>query len=288
MTKAEAVRMISRHADYQIGYREEGNNGNIFARDPEVIKAYGGSVDNLPWCDIFYDYLFCHVFGAEAAKKMTYQMQDMSAACKRSYENYKANGALYQSPEEGDQVFFYVGGEINHTGYVRNVTGMLITVEGNSSDMVANRQYELYDNSIAGYGRPDWSVVSSEESEGESDVESEIPADEEIGPEDQGKKQSVFEKIFGKKKTEKKEDPETAYLHLEYGDGLNAPLKRVKAVQVLLNIHDVMDGQVMIDEDGEFGKITELAVRRFQERRGLEVNGIVDQLVWEELIQFEV
>lgn len=81
---------------------------------------------------------------------------------------------------------------------------------------------------------------------------------------------------------------EKSYLHIEPGDGMNAPVRRVRILQELLNEHDALGGQAMLDEDGEFGKITELAVRQFQKKRGLEVNGIVDELVWEELIQFEI
>lgn len=92
----------------------------------------------------------------------------------------------------------------------------------------------------------------------------------------------------------KPEEPkEKAYLHLERGDGMNAPIRRVQALQILLNEQDVFEWEATLDEDGEFGGITELAVKRFQERRGLtddngKGNGIVDELVWEELIQFEI
>ena len=92
----------------------------------------------------------------------------------------------------------------------------------------------------------------------------------------------------------KPEEPkEKAYLHLERGDGMNAPIRRVQALQILLNEQDVFEGEATLDEDGEFGGITELAVKRFQERRGLtddngKGNGIVDELVWKELIQFEI
>lgn len=37
------------------------------------------------------------------------------------------------------------------------------TIEGNTSDMVARRTYRRGDSSIAGYGRPNWVVVSETE-----------------------------------------------------------------------------------------------------------------------------
>ena len=89
-------------------------------------------------------------------------------------------------------------------------------------------------------------------------------------------------------KSEKNGTDEKSYLHIDPGDGMNAPVRRVRILQGLLNEHDALGGQAVLEEDGEFGKITELAVKQFQKKRGLEVNGIVDELVWEELIQFEI
>jgi hypothetical protein len=57
-------------------------------------------------------------------------------------------------------VFFFASGDINHTGIVvRVVGGSIVTVEGNSSDQVAERCYSTGDSKIAGYGRPNWSFA---------------------------------------------------------------------------------------------------------------------------------
>ena len=58
-------------------------------------------------------------------------------------------------PQVGDQVFFQSSERINHTGIVYSVkNGKIYTVEGNSSDQVAKREYALNAARIAGYGRP--------------------------------------------------------------------------------------------------------------------------------------
>ena len=77
----------------------------------------------------------------------------------------------------------------------------------------------------------------------------------------------------------------TAYLYVQYGDGLNTKngLPRVKAIQALLVEHGYS-----LDIDGEYGRFTEKAVAAFQDERGLEINGIVDEAVWLELVKMTV
>ena len=256
------IEMVLDLARSHIGYRETGDNGNIFAEDAETRKAYGGDINHLPWCDIFVDYLFCHTFGADAAKTMTFQRNGMSAACERSADCYKAAGAYDHIPAVGDQIFFYSGCEINHTGIVETVSKTQITtIEGNTSDSVARRTYWLNDSRIAGFGHPQWS------------------AEEEQEPEE---KQLLLAKLFGKKK---EKNSEKVYRTLRMGSGMNAPMDSVKAVQALLNEQNL---GIYIATDGEFGRDTETAVKAFQRKRGLESDGIVGVKTWTELIQFEV
>lgn len=98
---------------------------------------------------------------------MTYQtLGSGSALCSASASFYKTHNAFFNYPEVGDQVFFYVSGGINHTGIVETVSGSgskwtsITTIEGNSSDSVARRTYSRGNSTIAGFGRPKWSIVS--------------------------------------------------------------------------------------------------------------------------------
>lgn len=146
----------------QIGYREGENNYTKYAENQYLKQLYGWKPQNQPWCDILYDVSMIECFGLKAASEMTYQpIGSGSALCRTSAQYYKNNNAWYKSPEVGDQIFFLVDGAINHTGIVESVgMGAITTIEGNTSDMAARRTYSLNDYRIAGYGRPNWSVVS--------------------------------------------------------------------------------------------------------------------------------
>ena len=87
-----------------------------------------------------------------------------SAACRYSAGFYSSHEAFFNTPQVGDQIFFYYEGGINHTGIVTGLSGGLVyAIEGNTSDMVAKRVYATGSSVIAGYGRPDWTVVITDE-----------------------------------------------------------------------------------------------------------------------------
>ena len=69
-------------------------------------------------------------------------------------------------PAVGDLIFFdMVGGSDNdpsHVGAVLSISGNTVTtIEGNSADMVAIREYSLNDTRILGYGDP-WAAVANQ------------------------------------------------------------------------------------------------------------------------------
>ena len=101
------------------------------------------------------------------------------------------------------------------------------------------------------------------------------------------------------------EDPEAihpmhrrTYFHLQYGDGIKTkenpkakPSPQVKAWQALLLCWGYDLGKY--GADGEFGTLTMLATQKWQEKaKGIgadvEVNGIVDEDDWKEIIRIEV
>lgn len=233
----------------QVGYHEGDGNSNKYADTPGLSEMYGWVPQNQPWCDVFVDSGFIACFGLEKACKMTYQpMGAGSALCRQSAQYYKDNGAFYKRPEIGDQVFFYASGDINHTGIVVRVDGGSVhTVEGNSSDMVAERVYSVSDSKIAGYGRPDWAVVEGK------DID--VPSTDHIGD-----------------AAGKVDEPRFYALRLPYlSRGSFGEL--VAAVQTLLILEGYPCGPD--GADGDFGQNTETAVRKFQEQLGLTVDGIV-------------
>ena len=163
MTPQQAKEALVAWANEQVGYAEGPNNQNQYA--PLWTEAGGWNAQNQPWCDVFVDVGFIETFGSAAAARMTYQPRGgFSALCSASADFYRQHGAFVHVPEVGDQIFFYVGGAINHTGIVVSVgMGAITTVEGNSSDMVARRTYAIDSPAIAGYGRPDWSAVADQD-----------------------------------------------------------------------------------------------------------------------------
>ena len=253
MTVSEAKKKVIDLAKSQVGYREGANNYNKFAEG--LDSYYGWHIQNQPYCDIFFDWLFIKSFGGETAAKMTYQrFGSFSALCSASAQYYKDAGAWFQMPEAGDQVFFIVSGGINHTGIVESVSGGIVhTIEGNSSDMVAQRAYAIGAPNIAGYGRPDWDAAATEHSETD----------------------------------EKPKDPDAPRLGtvtvelpvLTNGMGGNA----VAALQGILRYQKYSLGSCGVD--GEFGVATLAAVRNYQVRNDLERDGIVGEATWRKLLE---
>ena len=162
----------------EVGYREKAsnsqlndktanaghNNWNKYAAyiDQYCPDFYNGKKNGFDWCDTFHDYLHIVVAGdAEVARKALYQpKKSTGAGCDFSAQFYRDNGAWIErggTPEVGDQIFFGPKGKEQHTGTVVGVdSNYVYTVEGNSSDMVAKRQYSRTDTNITGYGRPNY------------------------------------------------------------------------------------------------------------------------------------
>ena len=276
MTETKAKEKIVDWCKSQVGYHEGLDGSNKYADGDWDTKLYGFSALNVPWCDVFVDAAYIACFGYEDATAMTYQQPHGYAACSLSADAYKRNGAFYYKPEIGDQIFFYYGGAINHTGIVIDVQGeTVICVEGNYSDGVARTQYRLDNQIIAGYGRPNWAVVAEPESIGSHDT---FDENDDI---------IEFDNIHP--------DNRRAYLHLQYGDGLESkgyqPSPAVKAWQCLLLCWGIDIGRS--GPDGEFGFDTENATKQWQQKAqelgsDVEVNGIVDEDDWKAVVFVEV
>lgn len=175
----------------EVGYMEKASNSQLDSKtanaghnnwtkyaayiDNNCPDFYNGKKNGFDWCDIFNDYI--HVKAAddaEEARKGLYQpKRSTGAGCPYSAQFYRDNNAWTDRgagvPKPGDQIFFGPKGDEYHTGIVVKVSGSIVyTVEGNSSDMVAERQYSTTDTRITGYGRPKYSGSSSSSSSGSS------------------------------------------------------------------------------------------------------------------------
>jgi len=247
MTEAQAKQKLIAWAESQIGTKEGPNNWNKYAASGDMTKLYGWNVQNQPWCDVFVDAGFITCFGYEIGSAMTYQFAGCSgAACASSANYYKQRGAWFQTPELGDQIFFIVGGGINHTGIVTYVgDGSVVTVEGNSSDMVARRNYSIGSPQIAGYGRPNWLLAGR-------DII--VPPKEE------------------------EEGTDVVLPTLQKGSTGMA----VKAAQLILIGRGYSCG--FWGADGDFGNGTEKAVKKFQTDMTIEADGVIGPDTWRHLL----
>lgn len=255
MTGQEAKNRLIAWVSLQVGTREGANNWNKYAEDLRLQQLYGWRAQNQPWCDLFTDEAFIECFGLTAAAAMTYQpIGQGSAACRYSAKFFKDAGAFYGTPEVGDVIFFYYDGAINHQGIVVSVgNGLVATVEGNSSDMVARRSYSIGAGNIAGYGRPKWSVVADVDPDAPVDDPGEDPAqDEPVAPAAQA----------------------SSYCSYTYAVRVNLLKKgcygpQVANMQRLLRDHGFDPGEI----DGKFGDDTYNALEAFQTAAGIEIDG---------------
>lgn len=108
------------------------------------IQKYGGSPGQ-PWCAFFASWVY---------RKAGYNMPSIGSA-RGLYDWFGKNQIAFRkedgTPQPGDIVYF----NHSHTGIVESYeNGILHTIEGNTSDMVARRSYNLSNNSdIEGFGR---------------------------------------------------------------------------------------------------------------------------------------
>lgn len=263
MTIPEARSALIAWAVGQLGTREGPDNYNRYAAMPEITRLLGWDAQHQPWCNVFVLAAFVSVFGLEMGAAMLYQtVGSGSALCRTSAQFFKDRGAFPRRPEQGDVVFFFVGGEINHMGIVtRVVGGSIVTVEGNSSDMVAERCYSMSDPSIAGYGRPRWKLAAEDPAVG-------TPAPEEADPELEEPKEAES----GDNVHEYEKDARYYELRLPYLSR-GSTGETVRTFQILLIGRGFACGPD--GADGDFGANTESAARRFQRGHGLKADGII-------------
>lgn len=129
----------------EVGYAEKASNKSLDSKTANAGKAnytkYSRDLVNtigspyaqgVAWCDMFVDWCFIKVFGKSTAKKM---INGWSAYTPTSAQYYKNMGRYFRTnPQVGDQIFFKNNKGICHTGIVTRVTGTYVyTVEGNTS-----------------------------------------------------------------------------------------------------------------------------------------------------------
>lgn len=263
LTKNEAINIILNIARLELDYHEKASNKDLddkylnsgssnytkYARDLDAISGfYNGKKQGFAWCDVTYDWFHYKAWGAEMAMQVLCQPKNSAGAgCLFSAQYYKQYGRWHEkNPCVGDQIFFsYNLNEYSHTGLVESVSSTtIITIEGNTSNMIARRSYNINDSHIIGYGTPRWELL-------ENFDYNNIPKDgtsyqDDIKKEYKYKERNLFNGCIG-------EDVKILQENLLK---LNYKLPKYGA-------------------DGDFGSETLGAVKSFQKDNGLEVSGVV-------------
>lgn len=257
----------------EVGYLEKKTNSNLnddtanagynnytkYARDLAAAGYYQDSKQGIAWCDVFVDW--CHYMAARKDAKVAQdticQTGPYGAGCVYSKRYYEAQGRFYKKdPKPGDQIFFGSSKSADHTGIVVGVkNGRVYTVEGNTSSAagvidngggVFEKNYSLNYAKIVGYGRPKYA----------EDSKSEV--------------------------TEPTKN-NTGVCKVELNILKNgAKGNQVKALQQLLIANGCSCG--IWGADGNFGARTLAAVKKYQTKKKLTVDGMVGPATWGSLL----
>lgn len=162
-------------AEAEVGYKEKRTNSSLddktanagsgnYTRYNRDLKAWTGVGSlNAQWCQAFVDWCFIKAFGKEAAEKLIYTFTNYTPT---GSDAFKKRGRYIRrgqsTPQPGDVVYFYSSskGRIGHVGIVYKVSASKVyTIEGNASDGVNKKSYNLTNSYIDGYGRVDYAAL---------------------------------------------------------------------------------------------------------------------------------
>lgn len=280
----------------ELGYIEKASNKDLdsktanagyknytkYARDLDALGwFYNGPKQSYPYCDVGVDWAFVQAYGVEAAMKLLCQTKrSAGAGCVYSAQYYRnANQFHARNPQAGDQIFFGEPGDEYHTGLVEKVDSSYVyTVEWNTSSGtgvdadgggVYRKKYKLGSSSIAGYGRPkydDGGVAPIETAEY-------IPSVLEW------QKAAIADgfkfPLYG---ADGEWGAECAYV------ASNAIVMR-RSSYTNKNLTRIVQKVVGVDVDGLCGPDTEAAIRAYQKKHGLYVDGEVGINTWKEMLK---
>ena len=135
----------------QVGYHEGTNNYTKYNVWFGSLNGYG------------YNYAWCQTFVAWCANQagIPTSMIPRVSGTVSGMDFFKKNGTWKDAgitPEKGDIIYLHSKSSSGyHVGIVADVSGgQIFTIEGNSSDRVAERSYSVGNSSIVGYGCPEY------------------------------------------------------------------------------------------------------------------------------------
>lgn len=263
MTETEAIDRAVDVAENEVGYHEkasaedlddpQANPGNKnytkYARDLDALgDFYNTRKQGAPSCDVTVDWVFVKSFGADIGRRMLYQpLRSLGAGTGWSARYFQNNGAWRTYPHVGDQIFFRTSsGEICHTGIVVAVSNGKVTTVEGNSNDAVRRL--TYS-------------ISNNRIAGYGIPKWSLAATVKATPVDTAR-QTLRLGSYGKQV----EELQRMLAQLGYDVGTYGPMKN--------------------GIDGDFGTVTEAAVKAFQrdhkdaDGQPLEADGIVGPLTW--------
>ncbi len=249
-----ATNPIVYYASTQVGQKEEPLGSN---RGPMVNVYTDGNAE--PWCADFVSWIYrkagvAFTGGASGGWRIASVASAAQWFKSKGTWHYRSSSYI---PKPGDFVRFNWSGcecsSNNHAGIVERVDGTtLYTIEGNSSDMVRRKVYYNYKtyNKIIGFGHR-----ASFASTAPAPISSTTP-----------------------------DNPYSCSTRPTLREGSTGTC--VKSVQWALNNLKVSPYSYGLTIDGQFGPLTESAVKKFEASRGITIDGIVGPQTWEKLDQY--
>lgn len=226
------------------------------AKHSEIISYYNKAryadaykmTMNDPWCAAFVVACFARANCADLVPCV--------ASCDQMISYFKKWNRFHKMSEgtivRGDILFYdwNSDGGSDHVGIVSNNNmGLLQVIEGNKSDSVGYRNIRIGDPTIVGVGRPAYNGDSGIESTGTP----------------------VYAECFSLLSPRDQADVRRFPLLYQSSKGVF-----VSILQAMLVLYDKSDIKI----DGDFGPLTDEAVRLWQEHMKLEVDGEVGKQTW--------
>ncbi|MCL2820657.1 MAG: CHAP domain-containing protein [Oscillospiraceae bacterium] len=138
----------------EVGYREKNADGSFGRGNRTKFGAWYG-MDGQPWCAMFVSWAADQA-GILNSTVPKHASTSLGVNAYRDKGLYAVRSSGYM-PKEGDAIYFQSSeGRIRHVGIVVGVdpqTQKVYTVEGNTSDAVRIRHYDLNSTRIHGYGQ---------------------------------------------------------------------------------------------------------------------------------------
>ncbi len=201
---------------------------------------------NDPWCAAFVVAVFQDCNSSDIIP--------CYAACFQMINIFKKWGRWHgekgYSPKIGDIIFYNWNGDAvsDHVGIViKNQFGDLSVIEGNKSDSVDYRLINHSNPCIMGYGSPNYESSSGSNST------------------------NAYKTYFANMSYDDCRAIKSLPILFKTSEGIH-----VKILQLFL----VYYGKFDLEVDGEFGPATDASVRKWQEKMGLEVDGVVGCETW--------